>query len=94
MVFTLNQILNVSPNLQIAIYLEIWYGLPNFFSMMLKSMSVPLTVPNRSSNGGLDLSSQSFQFYSYIQFEIRNNLACWFCWTVKPQVWQCLKFIH
>ena len=50
MVFSLNQILNVSPNLQIAIYLKDSYL--TFFSMMLKSMSFPLTEPNRTSNLG------------------------------------------
>ena len=30
MVFSLNQILNVSPNLQIAIYLKDWSSLPYF----------------------------------------------------------------
>ena len=39
MVFSLNQILNVSPNLQIAIYLSLSY----FFPIMLKSMSFPLS---------------------------------------------------
>ena len=30
--------------------------------MMLKSMTFPLTVPNRISNGGLDFSLQSPEF--------------------------------
>ena len=47
MVFSLNQILNVSPNLQIAIYLENKSSLPNLFSVLLKSMSFPLAVPNQ-----------------------------------------------
>ena len=33
--------------------------------MMLKSMSFCLTVPNRSSDGGLDFSLQSPEFYSF-----------------------------
>ena len=45
MVFSLNQILNVSPNLQIAIYLKDQSSLPYFFSVMLKSMSFSPTVP-------------------------------------------------
>ena len=62
MVFSLNQILNVSPNLQIAIYLKDYSSLPHFFSMMLKSMSFPLTEPNRTSNLGKDFSLQSLEF--------------------------------
>ena len=45
-------------------------------SMMLKSMSFPLTKPNRTSNLGKDFSLQSLEFYSCIQFEIRKRLAC------------------
>ena len=59
MVFSLNQILNVSPNLPIAIYLEDQSSLPYFVSMMLKSTSFPLTVPTRTSNGGIYYSLQS-----------------------------------
>ena len=73
MVFLLNQILNVSPNLQIVIYLKDYSSLPYFFSMMLKSMSFPLTVPNRTSNSGKGCSLQSLEFYSYIQFEIKKK---------------------
>ena len=36
-------------------------------------MSFPLTVPNRTSNGGTYSSLQSPEFYSWIQFEIRKN---------------------
>ena len=43
--------------------------------MMLKSMSFPLTVPNRTSNLGKDFSLQSLEFYSCIQFEIRKNIV-------------------
>ena len=76
MAFSLNQILNVSPNLQIAnlsIYLKDLSSLPYFFSMMLKSMSFPLTVPNRTSDLGKDFSVQSLEFHSCIQFEIRKD---------------------
>ena len=61
------------------------------FSMMLKSTIFRLTVPNRTSKGGLDFSLQSPEFHSCIQFEIRKGLTCWFCWTVKPRVWQRLQ---
>ena len=37
---------------------------------MLKSMTFPLTVPNRTSNLGKDCSLQSPEFYSCAQFEI------------------------
>ena len=47
-----------------------------FFSMMMKSMSFRLTVPNRTSNDELDFSLQSPEFYSSIQFGIRKRLAC------------------
>ena len=43
---------------------------------MLKSMSFPLTVPNRTSNGEIDLPLRSPDLYSCIQFEIRTRLAC------------------
>ena len=46
------------------------------FSMMLKSMSFPLTEANRTSNLGKDFSLQSFEFYSCVQLEIRKRLAC------------------
>ena len=36
---------------------------------MLKNMSFPLTVPNRTSNGGIGFSPQSPEFYSCIQFK-------------------------
>ena len=36
---------------------------------MLKSLSFPLTVPSRTSNLGKDVSLQSLEFYSCIQFE-------------------------
>ena len=42
---------------------------------MLKSMSFPLTVPNRTSNGGIDFSLQLPEFYSCIQFEIRKKIG-------------------
>ena len=79
MVFPLNQILNVSPNLQIAIYLKNKAGIKltlPFFSMTLKSMSFPLTEPNRTSNLGKDFCLQLLELYSTIQFEIRKRLAC------------------
>ena len=43
--------------------------------MVLKSMSSPLTVPNRSLNSGLDFSLQWLAFYSCIQFEIRKKIS-------------------
>ena len=42
---------------------------------MLKSMSFPLTLPNRTSNGRIDFSLQSPEFYSCIQFEIRKKVG-------------------
>ena len=41
---------------------------------MLNSMNFPLTVANRTSNGGIDFSPQSPEFYSCIQFEIKKNI--------------------
>ena len=43
--------------------------------MMLKSMSFPLNVLNRTSKGGLNFSLQSPEFYSCIQFEIRKKIG-------------------
>ena len=45
------------------------------FSMMLKSTSFPLTVPNRTSNLEKDFSLQSLEFYSCIQFEIGKKIG-------------------
>ena len=73
MVFPLNQILNVSPNLQIAIYLKDY---PYFFFNDVEEHSFPLTVPRPTSNWGKDFSLQSPEFYSCIQFEIRKKLGC------------------
>ena len=73
MVISLNQILNVQPNLQIAIYLKDRRAYLTFFSMMLKSMSFPLIVPNRTSYGRIDFSLQSPEFYSHIQLEIEKE---------------------
>ena len=78
MVFPLNQILNVSPNLQIAIYLKDYSSLPYlFFDDIEEHHSVsPLTVPRPTSTWGKDFSLQSPEFYNCIQFEIRKRLAC------------------
>ena len=38
-------------------------------------MSFLLTEPNRTSNLGKDFSLQSLEFYSCIQFEIRENIG-------------------
>ena len=64
MVFSLNQLLNVSLNLQIAIFSKTSRAYLIFFSMMLKSMSFPLTLPSRISNLGKEFSLQSLEFYS------------------------------
>ena len=45
MVFPLSQILNVSPNLQIAIYLKDYSSLPYFFFNDAEEHQFPLTVP-------------------------------------------------
>ena len=42
---------------------------------MLKSMSFSLTVPNRTSNGGIYFSLKSPECYSCIQFEIRKKVG-------------------
>ena len=42
---------------------------------MLKSMSFPLTVPNRTSKGGLDFSLQLPEFYSCIQFQNQKKIG-------------------
>ena len=43
--------------------------------MMLKGRNFPLIVPNPTSNGGIDFSPQSPEFYSCIQFEIRKGFG-------------------
>ena len=42
---------------------------------MLRSMSFPLTEPNRTSNVGKGFSLQSLEFYSCILFEIRKRIG-------------------
>ena len=74
MVFSLNQILNVSPNLQIAIYLKDQSSLPYFFFNDVEEHEFPLTVLYRTLNLVKDFSLQSLEFYSCIQFEIRKKL--------------------
>ena len=69
----LNQILNISPYLQLQFISKISRAYLTFFSMLLKSMSCPLTEPNRTSNGGIDLPLQSPELHSCIQFEIRKD---------------------
>ena len=76
MVFPLNQILNVSPNLQIAIYLKDYSSLPYFFSMMLKSISFPLTVPRPTSNWG------KIFLYSHLSFTAAYSLKSEKDWPV------------
>ena len=65
MVFSLNQILNVSSNLQIAIYLKDKSSLPYFFSN---------DPEDRTSNLRKDFSLQPLKFYSCIQFEKKIGL--------------------
>ena len=43
--------------------------------MMLKSMSFPLTVPNRTSNGAILFSLQSPEFYSCIQVQNQKKIG-------------------
>ena len=75
MEFSSNQMLDISPNLQIAIYLKDKLSLLYFFSVMLKRMRFPLTVLNRTSNLGKDFALRSLEFYSSIQFEIRKKIG-------------------
>ena len=74
MVFSLNQILNVLTNLQIAIS-KITRTYLTFLNDVQEHEFL-LTVPNRTSNLGKDFSLQSLEFYSCIKFEIRKRLAC------------------
>ena len=64
--FSLNQMLNVSLNLQIIIDLENWSGSPYFFSDVEKREFL---------SHWLDFSLQSTEFYSCLQFEVRKRLA-------------------
>ena len=76
MVFPLNQILNVSPNLQIAIYLKDYSSLPYFFSMMLKNISFPLTLPRPTSIWG------KIFLYSHLSFTAAYSLKSEKDWPV------------
>ena len=67
MVFPLNQILNVSPNLQIAIYPRDYSSLPYFFFDDVEEDQFPSYC---TSIRGKDFSLQSPEVYSCIQFEI------------------------
>ena len=73
--FSSNQILNVSPNLQIAIYLENWSSLPNFFSVILKSMSFNLTEANLTSKDGLDFSHSHLSFTTPYSLKSEKRLV-------------------
>ena len=84
MVFPLNHILNVSPNLQIAIYLKDYSSLPYFFSMMLKNISFSLTVPRPTSIWEKDFSLQSPEFYSCIQFENQKKIGLLILLNCEP----------
>ena len=63
MVFPLNQIQNISPNLQIAVYLKDHSSLPYFFSMMLKNISFPLTT---STTSYLNLGERFFSTVTWV----------------------------
>ena len=76
MVFSLNQTLNVSPNLQIAIYLKDKSSLPYIIFSDVEEHEFPSDCTKSTSNSEKDLSLQSLKFYSCIQFEIRKRLAC------------------
>ena len=62
------QILNVSPNLQIAIYLKGYSSLPYFLSMMLKNISFPFTCTTSYLNLG-----DRF-FFSHLSFTAGYSL--------------------
>ena len=73
MVFPLNQILNVSLNLQTAIYLKDYSGLPYFFFDDVEEHQFPSYCTTSYLNLG-ERFSESPEFYSCIQFEIRKDL--------------------
>ena len=72
MVFPLNQILNVSQNLQIAKIIRAYL---TFFDDV-EEHQFPSYCTMSYLNVGKDFSLQSPEFYSCIQFEIRKRLAC------------------
>ena len=76
MVFPLNQILNVSSNLQIAIYLKDYSSLPYFFSKMLENISFPLTVPSPTSVWG------KIFLYGHLSFTAAYSLKSEKDWPV------------
>ena len=68
MVFPLNQILNVSPNLQIAIYLKRLFEFTYFFSMMLKNIVSLLLYHVLPQSGG------RIFLYSHMSFTAAYSL--------------------
>ena len=75
MVFSLNQIPRVSPNLQIAIISKTSQAYLTSFFNAVEEHEFPPTVPGRTSDLGKDFSPQSLEFYSCIQFEIRKKIG-------------------
>ena len=72
MVFPLNQILNVSPNLQIAIYLKDYSSLPYLFFDDVEEHQFLSYCTTSYLNLGKDFSLQSPEFYSCIQFRKKD----------------------
>ena len=60
------------------------FELTLLFSMMLKNISFPLTVPRPTSIWGKDFSLQSPEFYSCIQFEIRKKIGLLILLNCEP----------
>ena len=73
MVFPLNQILNVSPNLQIAIYLKDYSSLPYFVSMMLKKISFSVTLPRPTSVWGKNFLCSHLSFTAAYSLKSEKN---------------------
>ena len=92
MVFSLNQMLNVSLNLQIAIYLKDKLSLSYIFFNDVEEHEFPSNwTKSYLKLGERFFSTVTWVLQACIQFEIRKILACLFCETVKPRVWQCLQ---
>ena len=75
MVFPLNQIINVSPNLQIAIYLKDYSSFLYIFFDDVEEHQFPSYRTTPYLNLREDFSLQSPEFYSCIQFEIIVDFA-------------------
>ena len=78
MLFSLNQILNVSPNLQIAIYLKDQLSLPYFFFNDVEEHE----FPSNCTKSYLKLGERFFSTCSHLSFTAAYSLKSEKDWPV------------